>query len=82
MVNSAEPLQRDGSTVNAAWTIISNLIAGIVLYGGIGWLLSLWLGHRAVFVAGGVLIGTALTARKAVMTAMAERTVVRRRRAT
>ena len=61
MVNSAEPIQRDGSTVNTAWTIISNLIAGIILYGGIGWLLSLWLGHRAVFVAGGVLIGTALS---------------------
>jgi F0F1-type ATP synthase assembly protein I len=61
MANSVEPIQRDGSTANAAWMIISNLIAGIVLYGGIGWLLSLWLGHRAVFVAGGVLVGTALS---------------------
>lgn len=61
MVNSVDPLERDGSTANAAWTIVSNLIAGIVLYGGIGWLLSLWLGHRAAFVAGGVLVGTALS---------------------
>lgn len=41
--------------------IISHLMAGIVLYGGIGWLLSLWLGHQAALVATGVIVGVALS---------------------
>lgn len=41
--------------------IISHLLAGILLYGGIGWLLSLWLGHRGVLVAAGVILGSALS---------------------
>lgn len=35
-------------------------MAAILLYGGIGYLLGMWLGHRALFVAGGVLVGMAL----------------------
>ncbi len=61
MANAAERVERDRSTVDAAWLILSRLIAGIVLYGGIGWLLSLWLGHRAALVATGVIIGIALS---------------------
>jgi hypothetical protein len=41
--------------------IISRLMAGIVLYGGIGWLLSLWLGHQAALVATGVIVGVVLS---------------------
>ena len=44
----------------AAWAAVSHLAAGILLYGGIGWLLSLWFGHRALFVAAGVIFGVAL----------------------
>lgn len=53
--------ERDRSTADAAWTIVSHTVAGILLYGGIGWLLSLWLGHRALFVGAGVIIGVALS---------------------
>lgn len=52
---------RDREAADHAWMIVSHLLAGIVLYGGIGWLLSLWLGHRAVFVAAGVILGSALS---------------------
>ena len=47
------------STADAAWSIVSGLMAGILLYGGIGYLLGMWLGHRPLFVAGGVLFGLA-----------------------
>lgn len=42
-----------------AWMITGRLVAGMILYGGIGWLLSRWLGHEALFIAGGVLFGIA-----------------------
>jgi len=42
-----------------AWMITGRLIAGMILYGAVGWLLSLWLGHQALFIAGGVLFGIA-----------------------
>lgn len=60
MATSDDRTERDRSTGDAAWGIISNLIAAILLYGFIGWLLSLWLGHRALFMAGGVLVGVGL----------------------
>ena len=50
-----------GPLADAAWTIVSQLITGIAVYAGIGWLLSLWLGHQAALVAGGALAGVALS---------------------
>ena len=44
----------------AAWAAVSHLAAGILLYGGIGWLLGQWLGNQPAFVAGGVILGVAL----------------------
>lgn len=46
---------------DAAWSAVSHLAAGILLYGGLGWLLGLWLGHQPAFVAGGVVFGVALS---------------------
>jgi F0F1-type ATP synthase assembly protein I len=51
--------RRIESPTDTAWTITSKLIAGMVIYGGLGWLLSLWLGHSALFIAGGTLLGLA-----------------------
>lgn len=42
-----------------AYAVLSYLIGGVVLYGGIGWLLDYWLGTRA-FVAVGIVAGAAL----------------------
>ena len=43
-----------------AWTAVSHIAAGIMIYGGLGWLLGQWLGNQSYFVAGGVLFGVAL----------------------
>ena len=46
---------------NTAWIISSRLIAGLVLYAGLGWVASLWLGHRAALMAIGALVGLGLS---------------------
>lgn len=42
-----------------AWAIVGHLIAGMLLYGALGWLLGRWLGHEAPFIAGGCVFGMA-----------------------
>lgn len=44
---------------NAGWSIFSYLIAGMAVYGGIGWLIGRWTGHPLIFPIG-MLIGLAL----------------------
>ncbi len=60
--SAAEPDAQLTSRVSddAAWAVVSHIAAGILVYGGLGWLLGSWLGHRSEFVAGGVLVGVAL----------------------
>ena len=41
---------------NAGWTIFSYLIAGMVFYGGLGWLIGHWT-HIAVIFPIGMLVG-------------------------
>lgn len=43
---------------SAAWSVVSYLISGPVLFGGIGWLLDHWLG-TAFLVVVGLLVGMA-----------------------
>lgn len=49
--------RRGWDTANSAWIIFSHLLTGILLYAGIGWVLSIWLGHRPLLIAGGAIIG-------------------------
>jgi ATP synthase protein I len=35
-----------------AWGAFSYVLSGVLLYGGVGWLLSLWLGSRALIGLG------------------------------
>jgi F0F1-type ATP synthase assembly protein I len=49
-----------GSMDNAAWSISSRLIAGIGLYAALGWVISMWVGHREVLIAVGALVGLGL----------------------
>lgn len=42
-----------------AWAVISYLLGGVILYGGLGWLVDQWLGTRG-FVGGGIVLGAAL----------------------
>jgi len=46
------------SGVNDGWSALSYLISGVLLWGGVGWLIDAWLGTR-VFVALGLVLGAA-----------------------
>ena len=50
-----EPSARGAEMV---WSIIGTLVAGVLAWGGIGWLLDRWLGTRFL-VAVGVVVGMA-----------------------
>lgn len=41
-----------------AYAVLSYLVAGVLLYGGIGWLLDEWLGTRGL-VGAGIVLGAA-----------------------
>jgi F0F1-type ATP synthase assembly protein I len=47
-----------GGGAEMVWSIIGTLIAGVLAWGGIGWLLDRWLGTR-LLVAVGVVVGMA-----------------------
>jgi F0F1-type ATP synthase assembly protein I len=47
------------STANAAWSIVSYLLSGMLVWGGVGWLIDRWRGGGHVFLAIGVLVGVA-----------------------
>jgi ATP synthase protein I len=46
---------------NSAWANSSRLMTGLLLYTGLGWLVSLWVGHRALLMAIGAIVGLALS---------------------
>ena len=46
---------------DSAWSISSRLIAGLILYTAIGWVVSLGVGHQAVLMAIGALFGLGLS---------------------
>ena len=48
-----------GQQENDGWTIFSYLLAGMGVYGGIGWLVSRWT-HTALYFPLGMLVGLAL----------------------
>lgn len=39
---------------------MSRLIAGVILYAGVGWVLSIWLGHKDLLIAVGAITGIGL----------------------
>jgi ATP synthase protein I len=45
---------------NIAWSIVSYLLSGILVWGGVGWLLDRWIGSGAVFTVIGILGGCGL----------------------
>lgn len=50
---------KPGSTPDLGTSILSYLIGGLVLYGGLGWLLDHWTGHEALFLPIGLVVGIA-----------------------
>jgi F0F1-type ATP synthase assembly protein I len=49
---------RPGSGGDVVWSILGTLVAGVLAWGGIGWLLDRWLG-TSFLVAVGILVGAA-----------------------
>ena len=57
-----EAVHREGWTsANTGWIIMSHLLTGILVYAGLGWLLSLWLGNAPLLIGAGALIGMFLS---------------------
>jgi ATP synthase protein I len=48
---------KPAGTGNEGWAIISYLIAGMLVYGGLGWLISRWTGMPAVLLPAGIVTG-------------------------
>jgi len=46
---------------NSAWANSSRLISGLILYTGLGWLVSRWVGHQALLMAVGAMVGLGLS---------------------
>ena len=53
-----EQPRKPGGGSDIVWSIIGTLVAGVLAWGGIGWLLDRWLGTEFL-VAVGVLVGAA-----------------------
>ena len=52
--------EENRDTADMAWRSVSNLTAGLLLYGGIGWLLGRKFGHQDAFMAAGLIVGIVL----------------------
>jgi ATP synthase protein I len=52
----ASESREDGGGQNAGWSIFSYLIAGMAVYGGLGWLIGRWT-HIAALIPIGTLVG-------------------------
>jgi ATP synthase protein I len=59
--HTPEPDRPDDSrtreTYNAAWNIVSYLLSGMLVWGGVGWLLDRWTGRDVFFFPIGVVVG-------------------------
>jgi ATP synthase protein I len=51
--------QRTGDE-NAGWVVLSYLVTGMLIYGGLGWLIGHWVGSVSVAMLIGLLVGVAL----------------------
>jgi F0F1-type ATP synthase assembly protein I len=58
MSESEPPREPSGRGADVVWSIIGTLIAGVLAWGFIGWLLDQWLGTRFL-VAVGIIVGMA-----------------------
>lgn len=55
MTNDQSPKHQGGSGADQGWAVISYLLAGMLVWGGAGWLLDWWLeipNHLATFFGG------------------------------
>jgi F0F1-type ATP synthase assembly protein I len=45
---------------NQAWSVTGTLLSGVLVWGGVGWLLDRWLGSDGLFLPIGMLLGMGL----------------------
>jgi ATP synthase protein I len=57
-MSQSEQPGKPGGGGDIVWSIIGTLVAGVLAWGGIGWLLDRWLGTEFL-VAVGILVGAA-----------------------
>lgn len=55
------PVKMDGwGGMGTGWAVTSTMIAGILVWGAVGFLIDLWAGSPRVFLAIGIVVGAAL----------------------
>jgi F0F1-type ATP synthase assembly protein I len=60
VVSEQNKFQIRKTTSDDPWAIMGRLISGILIYGGLGWLIGTWLDNVEVFVAAGAILGVSL----------------------
>ncbi len=58
-MKSPNAISPDRETPNVAWSVVNNLIAGMLLYGGFGYLIGLYFDKASVGLAIGAVFGLA-----------------------
>jgi len=59
-VNEQQNFRTRKSTSDDPWAIFGRLVSGILIYGGLGWLIGSWFNKVEMFVAAGVILGISL----------------------
>ena len=59
-MNEQQNFRTRKSTSDDPWAIFGRLVSGILIYGGLGWLIGSWLNKVEMFVAAGVVLGISL----------------------
>ena len=59
-MNEQQNFRTRKSTSDDPWAIFGRLVSGILIYGGLGWLIGSWINKVEMFVAAGVILGISL----------------------
>ncbi len=59
-MNEQQNFRTRKSTSDDPWAIFGRLVSGILIYGGLGWLIGSWLNKVEMFVAAGAILGISL----------------------
>ncbi len=60
MVSEQKNFSNRKSAIDDPWAIMGRQISGILIYGGLGWLIGSWFNKVEVFVAAGSILGVGL----------------------
>lgn len=60
MVSEQKNFPNRKTTSDDPWAIVGRLISGILIYGGLGWLIGSWFNKVEMFVAAGSILGIGL----------------------